>query len=123
MVEYSVQNDTHPAPVYFLTEVREPFIAGFKIFRMRRAAYVERSLRVITDPGIQDLPLIPWYDSQVWIDVFIILRVVFMPRRRNKYRVEIDHLDTKRLQIVQLLPNTYKIPAIQAAIEIKRKYL
>ena len=50
------------------------------------------------------------------IDVVIILTVVLLwIGRRDKQRVEIDHLNSQILQVIQLVPHALKITAVEAA--------
>ena len=54
------------------------------------------------------------YDLSVMrINIIIVLYIILMVRRRHEQRIKVNHLDSKILQIVQLIYDSLQISAIK----------
>ena len=78
MIEYSVNNYSHSATVDLFNQPDKQLIAGFQIFFVRCTNPVFISVIITLFPGFQKSTAICHYLSNMWINIIIILRVIFM---------------------------------------------
>ena len=113
MVEYSVQNDLHPSAVNLLHKPDEQFITRLQICLVCRADAVLLRIGIPLFSRSQQSSAIHHDLSYMRIDIIIVLRIVFMIRRRYKKRIAIHHFHTKSLQIIQLVHNSLQIAPVE----------
>ena len=113
MVEHTVQYDLHSPPVKFFHQPYEELVAGFQVPAVGRALLVLARFGVIGHAFGQDLSSVFQYHSVVRVDIIIILDIIFMVRRRYEQRVEVQHLDSELLQIIQLIHDPFQVSPIK----------
>ena len=97
MVENPVYNDFHTAPVHFFHEFRKIFVALSKIDAGSDAPDIFRSVAVVMLPILHTVVRIFLYYSEMRVDMVVILGIVFVVRRRNEQRIEVNRLDSQVL--------------------------
>ena len=114
VIEHTVHDHANAAPVRLRDEIRKHLIARPEILRIRRAVDITRGIPVPVPVRREQRSFIMHNFADVRVDVPVVLRIILVIRRRHKERIEINHIDPKLLEIVQLVQHALQIPAIEA---------
>ena len=122
VVEHPVQDDTHAAFVQILAEPGEQHIGLLQVFHAGHPADIFRRVSVMLFPHLHHMVHIVGNHAEVWVNVFIILAVIFVAGGRDEDRIQIQHLYAEVLQVVQFVDNSLDIPAVKIAdIRVRRR--
>ncbi len=115
MVEHSIQNYPHPTFMRLIHKPGKQRIACLKVPMIGNTFDVPGRLRIVRLPrGKQSAPIFLNH-AVMRIYIIIILNIIFMVRRRDKQRIEIQHFNPQFLQIVQFLDDSRQISAVKFA--------
>ena len=113
MIKYPVQNNLHPPAVSLLHQLNKKLIAGFQVFLSGYTIDILGRLDIILCPMGQQFSLIHHDLSKMRINIVIVLNIIFMIGGGYKQRIEIDHIHSQLLKIVQLLADSFQVTAIK----------
>ena len=113
MIKHTIQNHLHPTTANFLQETCKPCIAGLQVFKADHPLPIHFGLPVIFSAVRQRSSPVFCNQSQMRVNIIIILGIIFMIGRRYKDRIQIQHFHSQLLQIIKLLPYALQISAIK----------
>ena len=92
MVKHTVQNDFHSPLMYFFHKMGKKLIGGFQILFVHDTFNIFGGMGIVLIPFLQYLSAIFLNNSKMWVDIIIVLCIVFVIRRRNKDGIQVEHL-------------------------------
>ena len=113
VIKHTVQNHLHAPVMNFLYKICKPGVASLQIFLIHYPLLIDARLPVIFSTVRQRSSPVFCDQSQMRINVIIILGIIFMIGRRYKDRIQIQHFHSQLLQIIKLLPYALQISAIK----------
>ena len=113
VIEHAVQDHSHAPSVTLLHKSLEDPVGVFQVFHAGHTADISARAGIVLLTPAQHISLVTDKLPQMRIDVIIILYVVLMVGWRDKQGVEIDHIHTQILQIIQFFRNALKISAVK----------
>ena len=115
MIEHSVYDYFHASLVHLFHKIGKKPVAGLQILLIGGAEAIFVRLIIGGRSFFHTLAAVFYDAPKMGINVIIILCIILMIRRGYKKRIEIKHLDTQILKIIQLVPYSLKITAVKAA--------
>ena len=113
MIEHSVQNNTNVSLMCLLTQLCEQLVAGFQIPETGNTADITAGIPVVMSTLTQQFSFILQDHTIMRINIIVILNIILVIGRRYKQRIEINGINTQALDIIQLIHNPLKIPAVK----------
>ena len=123
MVENSVEDHPHPAPVHFFHKTGKKLVARLQVPDIPGPFLIFARVDIVLRAFRQRLASVFHDPAVMRINIIIILYVIFVIGRRYKERIEINHLDAEILQIVQLIHDTLQVASIKVPDIHRRREL
>ena len=115
VIEDAVEDDLHTAFMHLFDKLDKKAVAGLKVHRVSHTCDIAGGVPVVQVPLPESIPLIPDDLSKMRIHMIVILCIIFMGRRRDKNRIQIEGFYSERLQIIQFVQYALKVPAVKTA--------
>ena len=113
MVENTVQNNLHAPAVHLIAEVGKIGVTGIEIENRGHPFDIAGRIAVMLLPALHGMVHVILDHGKMGVNMVIVLHVILMAGGRNEDGVEVDHLNTETLQIIQLLAYPLQVTPVK----------
>ena len=96
-----------------LHQMCKKFIAGIKIHFLGYSGNILLCLRIGLFSSRKHFSLIIYNFSNMWVNIVIILYVIFVIGRRHKQRIKVNHLNPELFEIIHFIQHALKVTTIK----------